>query len=227
MVPVFGSSPFLCQYASITNSTTSGWRSAPKELRRSIGTPSRTAMRAIATSSARRYRYRSRTARLNTVAAKGPMGSSEAGEIVVEVRAQALGEVAPGGPSDLDGRLRQSPQRPLIDCSRTGIPRSHHEAAGGIVRCPCRGLGAVAPIFVENPVIDRGWVDAAGRAVAYQAVQAAPHAACIYRSQNLAHRADRRAPRCGTPCSCPNHRSAARTLAVWFAKVLAVTPTRA
>ena len=47
------------------------------------------------------------------------------------------------------------------------------------------------------------------------------------RSQNLAHPAARRIPSCGTSCSLPNQRSAARTLDLWFARVFGVTPTRA
>ncbi len=39
---IVGSSPFFCQYASMTSSTTSGWSSAANEVRLSIGTLSRT-----------------------------------------------------------------------------------------------------------------------------------------------------------------------------------------
>ena len=206
----------------MTSSTTSGWRSAAKELRLSIGTPSRTAMRAIATSSARRVRDCSWATRLNTLAVKAAVGLGETCEIVVNVPAQALGEVVPGGLGQhLEGRLGEPPQRPAIDCSRTGIPRPCHKAPRGIVRCPCGRLGAVAPVLIKDRVVDRRWADRPGRAVAHQTVEPVPYAAFLSRHRTSPTRATaaplaaaRRAPcrtsaappgrwTCGSPRSSP------------------------
>jgi hypothetical protein len=71
------------------------------------------------------------------------------------VTAQALRQVVPGGLGLLDRRLGEAPQRPAVDYSRTGIPRPYHKALGGIVRCPRRRLGAVAPVFIKYLVVDR------------------------------------------------------------------------
>ena len=121
---------------------------------------------------------RSRAAWLDTLAVETAVGLGETREIVVKVPAQALGEVVPGGLGlGLDGRLGEPLQRPAIDCSRAGIPRPCHEAPGGIVRCQCGRLGAVAPILIKDLVVDRRRSDAAGRAVAHEAIEPVPYAA--------------------------------------------------
>ena len=88
------------------------------------------------------------------------------------------------------------------------------------------GLGAIAPILIKDLVVDRRRTDAAGRAVAYEAIEPL-RVGLSNLSRNRAHSGDSRAPCCGTSCSLPNQRSAARTLDLWFARVFAVTPTRA
>ena len=137
------------------------------------------------------------------------------------------GKLSQAGSADLEGRLGEPLQRPAIDCSRTGIPRPYHKAPGGIVPCPCGRFGAIAPILIKDLVVDRRRVDAAGRAVAYQAVEPVPYAVVQPVTRTSPTRPIDVRPRCGTSCSLPNQRSAARTLDLWLAKVLAVTPTRA
>src|SRR5256886_17433724 len=90
MVEVVGSSPFFCQYASRTGSATSGWRSAAKEARRLIGTtPRRTAMRAIATTSAVRV-HRSGATWLEALAVESAVNLGQTGELVINGFAQSL-----------------------------------------------------------------------------------------------------------------------------------------
>ena len=55
-VKTLGSFPFPLQYASITDSITSGWSRPASEVKRSIGKPSATALQATALSSAFRVR---------------------------------------------------------------------------------------------------------------------------------------------------------------------------
>src|ERR1019366_7596383 len=115
--------------------------------------------------------------RLNALATTTAVRLGETCEIVVNVPTQALREFIPGGLGLLDGRLGEPLQRPAIDCTHAGIPRPRHKAPGGIVRCQCGGLGAIAPILVEGPVVDRLRPDAAGRAVADEAIEPVPYAA--------------------------------------------------
>ena len=80
----------------MTGSTTSGWSSAASEVRLSIGTPSRTAMRATATSSARRVRIVAGWQGRMRLPLKPRRGLLSPAEIGLDVPAQALREVLPG-----------------------------------------------------------------------------------------------------------------------------------
>jgi len=114
---------------------------------------------------------------LDTFAAKAAVRLGEPLEIAVKVPAQPLGEGLPGGLGLLNGRLGEPLQRPAIDCTRAGIPRPCQKAPSGIVRCQCGGLGAIAPILIQGTVVDRRRTNAAGRAVADEAIEPVPYAA--------------------------------------------------
>ena len=109
----------------MTGSTTSGWSSAAKrgQALDRHAEPNRHA----------RHRHefgpagsdRCRLTRPDAFAAETAAGFGEPAEIAIDVPAQALGEVIPGRPGlGLDGRLGEPLQRPAVDCTRAGIPRS-------------------------------------------------------------------------------------------------------
>ena len=160
IVPVFGSSPFFCQYASRTFSTTSGFRSAVNEVREFLrGNPRRTAIRMKATSSARQFAMVVGLQGWTRLPFAERRGLARPARSLSMSRRRPSGNSSQGGVAVLDRRLGERLQRPAFARSHAGIPGPHHGAPRRVTDGHSSEFGAIGPIVLEDCVVDGRWID--------------------------------------------------------------------